>query len=404
MYTGPAIVVAIGVLLGSWALAHHLAAPHKLLLDTPVYERYGDAVVYDGKVPYRDFRPEYPPLSLPTFILPSLVAGRHRKAYYTLWFDREMAVCAILVLLGVALITTRLTALGLVAVAPVLLGPVVLSRFDYWPTALAVLALAAFLRNRLTTAAVLLGAAIGAKLWPAAIGPILFLHLWRTRGRRTAVAFAGGVVAVTVAIFLPFAIIAPEGIRYSLHRQLGRPIQVESLGGSILIWVHRLFHTAINVKSSFGSQNVDGFGYHAMTIATTILMLIALIVVWWQARSVVVGCAAAVTAFLAFGKVFSPQFMIWLVAFVPLVPGTAIAVLFVAALLLTQAWFPRHYWDYVNSLALRPSGEVLLRDLVVVALLVLLTLRARRPDPAPLPASAGATAAEPRAEPARPGV
>jgi len=95
--------------------------------------------------------------------------------------------------------------------------------------------------------------------------------------------------------------------------------------------------------------------------------------------------------------------MIWLVAFVPLVPGTAIAVLFAASLLLTQAWFPRHYWDYVNSLALRPSGEVLLRDLLVVALLVLLTLRARRPAPAPLSASAAAAAVEPRAEPARPG-
>jgi Glycosyltransferase family 87 len=397
MQTGPAIVVAIGVLLGSWSLAHHLAAPHKLLVDTPVYERYGDAVV-QGKVPYRDFKPEYPPLSLPTFVLPSLVAGRHHKAEYGVWFDREMAVCAVLVLLGVALITTRPTALGLVAVAPVLLGPVVLSRFDYWPTALAVLALAAYLRKRLTTAAVLLGAAIGAKLWPAAIAPVLFLHLWRTRGPRVAALFAGGVVAVTAAIFLPFAIIAPEGIRYSLHRQFGRPIQIESLGGAVLIWIHRFFHTTINVKSSFGSQNIDGFGYHAMTIATTVLMLVALVIVWWTARGVVAGCAAAVAAFLAFGKVFSPQFMIWLVAFVPLVPGTAIAVLFVAALLLTQAWFPRHYWDLTNSLALRESGEVLLRDLVVVALLVLLTLRARRPDPAPLPASAGGAAVEPPAE------
>jgi hypothetical protein len=396
----PAVALATCVLLGSWSLAHHLAAQHKMLVDTPVYERYGDAVV-QGKVPYRDFRPEYPPLSLPTFILPSLVVGRHQRADYTRWFDREMAVCAVLVLLGVALITTRPAALGLVAVAPVLLGPVVLTRFDYWPTALAIFALAAFLRDRLTTAAILLGAAIGAKLWPAAFGPILFLHLWRTRGRRVAAAFAGGVVAVTAAIFLPFAIIAPEGIRYSLHRQLGRPIQIESLGGAILIWIHRFFHTTINVKSSFGSQNIDGFGYHAMTIATTVLMLAALAVVWWTSRGVIAGSAAAVAAFLAFGKVFSPQFMMWLVAFVPLVPGALPALLLVAALLLTQAWFPRHYWDLTNSLALRESGEVLLRDLVVVALLVVLTLRARRPDPAPRPRSDAEAARERPAAAAR---
>jgi len=48
--------VALCVLLASWSLAHHLAAKHKLLLDTPVYEKYGDKVM-QGKVPYRDFRP-----------------------------------------------------------------------------------------------------------------------------------------------------------------------------------------------------------------------------------------------------------------------------------------------------------------------------------------------------------
>ena len=34
-----------------------------------MYEEYGEAMV-DGKVPYRDFDVEYPPLALPVFLFP----------------------------------------------------------------------------------------------------------------------------------------------------------------------------------------------------------------------------------------------------------------------------------------------------------------------------------------------
>ena len=56
--------------------------------------------------------------------------------------------------------------------------------------------------------------------------------------------------------------------------------------------------------------------------------------------------AAAVVAFVALGKVLSPQFLIWLIPLVPLVRRWSVALLYAAALVLTQAWFPKHYWSY----------------------------------------------------------
>jgi hypothetical protein len=365
------VVAAVVVTVACWSIAHHTSDQRYWITDTGVYQKYGDAIA-KGSVPYRDFELEYPPAALPVFALPSIGHEGDRPAYDR-WFDREMAFCWCLVTVGVALLSRGPVPIALVAATPVLLGPVILSRFDAWPAALALLALAAFVRRRLTIAAVLLGVAIAAKLWPAVILPLAVIQL----GRRRGAAFASGVVAVVATIFLPFAVIAPGGVWHSLHRQAVRPLQIESLSSAVLIAVHYMFGLRVGIESTFGSQNILSPAAHPAALATTVLLLLALIFVWWRARDLVVGAAAAVTAFVAFGKVFSPQFMVWIAPFAAVVPDVATWTLLVAALLLTQTWFPRHYWRLSRGLYERESLEVLVRDLVVVALFVVTAWRSR---------------------------
>jgi hypothetical protein len=70
--------------------------------------------------------------------------------------------------------------------------------------------------------------------------------------------------------------------------------------------------------------------------------------------------------------VLSPQFLIWLIPLVPLVRRWSVAILYVAALVLTQAWFPKHYWSYALDFSATVTWLVLLRDLVLLGLLVAL--------------------------------
>ena len=87
--------------------------------------------------------------------------------------------------------------------------------------------------------------------------------------------------------------------------------------------------------------------------------------------------AAAVCAFVAFGKVLSPQFLIWLIPLVPLVRGrrgVAASALLAVALVLTQLWFPFRYWELVLHFGTLESWLVLVRDLVLVALFATLLL------------------------------
>jgi uncharacterized membrane protein len=247
--------------------------------------------------------------------------------------------------------------------------------------ALAVFALAALLWERPLSAAVLLGLAIGAKLWPAALLPLFVAWLVRTRGRRAALLWTVGLVAVLAAIFLPFAVLAPGGVGHSFHAQFARPLQLESLGSAVLIAVHHATGTTLHVTTSFGSQNLTGPGAHAAAHDTTIAQALALAAVWVlygrgpaSGTRLATHSAAAVAALLAFGKLFSPQFVIWLVPFVLLVGGLRGLVadaLLLAVLGLTHAWFPHHYWQLAR-LAPTQSGELLARDLCVVALFFVL--------------------------------
>jgi hypothetical protein len=82
--------------------------------------------------------------------------------------------------------------------------------------------------------------------------------------------------------------------------------------------------------------------------------------------------AAAIAALLAFGKVFSPQFVIWLIPLVPLVRRSYYAIAaFLAALALTGLYFPRHYWR-LAALQSPQSWQLLARDLLVAGVAALL--------------------------------
>jgi hypothetical protein len=94
-------------------------------------------------------------------------------------------------------------------------------------------------------------------------------------------------------------------------------------------------------------------------------------------ETVLLAAGAAVAALIAFDKVLSPQYLIWLVPFVFLVRGErgvlAGGFLFLA-LGLTQTWFPVHYWSLALDHAPPWSWYLLVRDLALVAVAGILLL------------------------------
>jgi uncharacterized membrane protein len=360
--------VAAGLFLACFGLVHTWFWAHGELVDWPTYQTYGSAIVDNHLVPYRDFAVEYPPGALPVFVVPAWFGD------YATALEWLMAACGV-VLVGI-LAFVRREAAFYAALAPLLVGSLILSRFDLWPALLVVAALAALLAERDGLGWGLLGAAVAAKLWPLVIVPPALR--WSARRGRESGALVGLVVAAIA--FVPFALIAPHGLWHSVVSQASRPLQVESIGAALLT----TFGDP-RVVTTHGSQNIAGHGGLGATLS--VVGTLAVVAVWAAfARGPVTRerfvryTVAAVCGFVAFDKVLSPQYLLWLIPLVPLVRGArgiAACALLTSACILTQVWFPQRYFAYADDFRL--AWVVLVRDLVLVGLfLVLVTPRRRR--------------------------
>jgi hypothetical protein len=194
-------------------------------------------------------------------------------------------------------------------------------------------------------------------------------------------------VAGAAVFFVPFFAASPQGVWSSLSGQASRPLQIESIGSAFLLGAHQVFGLTLTQVSSHGSDNLAGSLPDALAKVQGVLAPLVLLALWFAfgrgpatRERLVRYSAAAVCAFIVFSKVFSPQYLIWLIPLVPLVRGrrgAGAAVLFVASLVLTQLWFPRHYLDLAYGFDPRASWLVLGRDLALVALLLTLVWPAR---------------------------
>jgi hypothetical protein len=371
--------------------------------DTPVYRIYGEKLSA-GEIPYRDFGVEYPPAALVPFVLSAFLSSTptgYDTAFQTLMI-LALAAASVLIVLSLEALDAsgwRLAlSLGAFWGGLALLGPFLLTRFDVFAAAVTLAAVCAILHRRTRLGPVLLGLAIATKIYPAVLLPLLVVRAGRREGRAAALRALVLCVGTAVLVYLPFLLLAPAGVARSLWRQIGRPLQIESLGASVLLALHHAFGMPLAWASGAGSQNLTGTVASVASGITTVLAAAAIAFVWLRfARGDTVGntefarsAAAAAVAFVAFGKVTSPQFLAWLLAAVVLVQGrrgVLAMCLLVVACGLTRLWFPRTYWQLVKEFDPTSSWLLLGRDLLLVAVFVTLVARVR--------AGAAATAREP---------
>jgi uncharacterized membrane protein len=348
--------------------------------DIPIFRSYGDRVL-NGDVPYRDFHPEYPPGAFIFFVLPSL--GPERR--YLLIFQLIAAVGIVLGLVLLALLVERLGAtrrlqyfaLFFAGISPLLLGAFTLRRFDMWPAALCVGVLLLLIDDRPEWALSVLAVATVIKSYPVILLPIALLAVDRRRRWRSLAAFCG----VGFLLALPFAVLGHGGLYNSVATQADRHLHLDSIGSSLLLVLHR----PVRLAFDGGGWSVFGGGADAVAKIQTAAQFagIALSAVLF-ARSrrepwdLVCAAAATLTVGACFGKILSPQFLLWIVPLVVLARSALAVALFAAAMITTHVLFPDRY----SGLLAKHDAEIWLlvaRNVLLVALVVvLLRVQVRR--------------------------
>jgi hypothetical protein len=385
------LLAGIGAFVAAWLFISYVPAFADWLYgDVRIYENWG-SMMANHAVPYRDFNIEYPPGALITFLVPTYLrklAGYHGTYFF--WFRVELLVIGIAALIAMALTLEFLGAtrrraywaLCIAGIAPALLGPIAFSRYDYWPALLAVAAVAALAARRPTLACAFAGLGAATKVYPAILIPLALIELWRSQGARAVARGVAVTIAVVAALSGALVAVAPHGVSWALHRQLVRPLQVESLPAALFAAAHAIGGLHLHVVKRAGSDNLIGSGPDTAATLAGVATIVAIATVYvLYARSsrtreqLVVSSVAAVTAYIAFSKVFSPQYLVWLIPLVPLVGGrrgVRATVLLVAILGMTQIWEPYRYFAYYHAFAPWLVALVLVRDLLVVVLLAVL--------------------------------
>ncbi|MGH9176608.1 MAG: glycosyltransferase 87 family protein, partial [Vicinamibacterales bacterium] len=355
---------------------------------------------------YRDVRAEYPPLAfvpiLTAFYISDTLGG---------FFDGFEAVFAIeMYLLALAggmtawsigrrvMPAAHERELGRRLVVYVagflLLGQVVTTRFDLVPAVLMAGALACWLRRREGFGWALLAAGVATKLFPVVLAPLFAIDLLARRGWLAAL--RGGLIFLgwCVVGFLPGLLASPDGLREALTYHSERGTQIEGAWANSLLILNHLTGLQVGTDNVFGAFEAISSWTDELKVISVLAQVVALGVVYltfaWLAgqarsetewaRSLLLASLLALAAFIIFGKVFSPQYLIWLMPLAVVVPGRHgrwALVLFLGTLALSQAIFPYAY----DALRDRTGPAVLLltaRNLTFIAFAAVVAIAYRR--------------------------
>lgn len=257
---------------------------------------------------------EYPAPALAVFILPLMLPFSYPWAF---------AVLVGLVLLSLALSYVRHLgsafetdqARALIVYLALGATMVLTGRYDLFAAAAAFWALRSARRDRWSAAWAWASAGFLLKLFPAALWPVLFVAEWRRTGRPPLRRLAWVAVSGLVLVGVPSILNRPAALN-ALRFYLHRPPEIGSLSSGlslVLDWPHWSYANGFHAVGTV-SPLVD-------PLATALLAVAALgcLAVWWsqaQGRLTIEDAALATLTLVVLGtKVFSTQYLMWLIPF-----------------------------------------------------------------------------------------
>lgn len=274
--------------------------------DVLIYANWAEGL-RGGVFPVGDQMWQYPPLAGPVFALGSLLPPDPVGGLILMMAAIDLAIFVMLLRKG------RSTGSGAAAwgwvLSGLLIGPVVLTRFDLVPALFSVIALVSMDRPRRAGTAIAVGALL--KVWPA----LLLLAVPRARLRPVVLWSAVSGLAV-----LGLLTLWSQGSASFLTEQRSRGLQVESVPAWLFLVGQHLGHER-TFTYRYGAMEVLSEGIGTVALISTAIGLAGLAWIGWlRLRGRLERFAAADVALVAVlvamstSRVLSPQYLIWVAA------------------------------------------------------------------------------------------
>ena len=230
-------------------------------------------------------------------------------------------------------------------------------RYDLFPALLTLLALWFVLRRQPLLSGIALGFGIAAKLYPIVLLPIFVAYLFVSQQRRASVKMGAACLLTTASTVLPYIHILPD-MMYLVHYHQLRGIEIESVPAGLLILASKAHLSHISLAFDFGSYNVGAPSASMILPLLPALFVLAYGIVLWQSikkfrneqethgqitsETLVESIVAALLTCIVCNKVFSGQYIIWLLPFAPLLHVRQFSVIAVVYAL-TMFLFPFNF-------------------------------------------------------------
>ena len=243
-------------------------------------------------------------------LVPGAGASSQRAlAYFDINATLIAAVWIVTVLATARMTRRRPWDAAMVALAPgIVLAGVI--NWDMWAVGLLAAGMYFFSRNKLVLAGVFIGLGTAMKLYPLLIlGAILLLSL-RTGRFRAVLITAGAAAAAWLAVNLPVAAVNPDGWKYFYQFTQERPAGYSSLWFAYNLVAARLGWTPLQAEA------INSAALNVFLLACILIGVLALTA---PRRPRLAQLAfLIVAAFILTNKVYSPQFVLWLIPLVAL--------------------------------------------------------------------------------------
>ena len=253
---------------------------------------------------------EYPVLmgiiaGVTALMVPGQGVGSERiLGYFDVNATLIVAVWMVTVILTARINKRRPWDAAMVAVAPgiILAGFI---NWDMWAVGLLALGMYFFARDKLILAGVFIGLGTATKLYPLLIlGAVLVLSL-RSGKFRAFFVTAGAALASWLAVNLPLAALNPAGWRYFFEFTQSRPAGYSSPWFAYNLVADRLQWMQMNAAT------INTLALYLFIAACALIGILALCAP--QRPRIAQLAFLIVAAFILTNKVYSPQFVIWLI-------------------------------------------------------------------------------------------